>query len=126
MTRILPLTIACLATCLQAEQTSDLLRFTNGDQLHGQFQGIAEGPSLVWKRQDLNETAKFGVKTTSANENLVGCINRHIKAQHAGPGGRPSFGSSLFNTRQSLGDLVAGQFVLDLQNFDTGGKAVRN
>lgn len=59
MIRSLSITLVAL-TALYAEEKSDLLRFKNGDQLHGQFLGIAEGPSLIWKRKDLNETAKFG------------------------------------------------------------------
>ena len=46
---------------LHAEETPDMLRFANGDQLHGEFHGIAAGPNLVWKRKDLNGTAKFGM-----------------------------------------------------------------
>jgi len=37
------------------EPKPDLLRFTNGDQLHGEFQGMAAGPRLIWKRTDLNQ-----------------------------------------------------------------------
>jgi hypothetical protein len=33
----------------------DLLRFTNGDQLHGTFEGITAGPRLVWKRDDIGQ-----------------------------------------------------------------------
>ena len=61
MIRSLVITVAAVLPMLHADHPPDLLRFTNGDQLHGSFQGIAEGPSLVWKRQDLDEIAKFGV-----------------------------------------------------------------
>lgn len=33
----------------------DVLRFTNGDQLHGSFGGIAADHSLLWKRSDLKD-----------------------------------------------------------------------
>ena len=64
MTRPLLIALASVLptfSVLHAEEAPDLLRFTNGDQLHGQFQGIGEGPNLIWKRKDLNETAKFGM-----------------------------------------------------------------
>lgn len=47
---------------LCAEPASDLLRFNNGDQLHGSFQGVGEGPTLVWERQDLNDKVEFDIK----------------------------------------------------------------
>ena len=62
MTRALLLTLTGLLPCLHAENHLDLLRFSNGDQLHGTFQGIEEGPNLIWKREDLDDTAKFGIK----------------------------------------------------------------
>lgn len=37
------------------EPKPDLLRFTNGDQLHGEFQGFGAGPRLIWKRSDVNQ-----------------------------------------------------------------------
>ncbi len=40
-------------------EPSDLLRFNNGDQLHGQFQGIVEGPQALWQRDDLAATVAF-------------------------------------------------------------------
>jgi hypothetical protein len=51
------------ATLLVAAETQDLLRFTNGDQLHGSFLGIKEGPQAVWRRDDLPAPVDF--KTTS-------------------------------------------------------------
>lgn len=41
------------------EARDDLLSFTNGDQLHGCFSGIAAGPSILWKRDDVGEAVKF-------------------------------------------------------------------
>jgi hypothetical protein len=37
----------------------DLLRFTNGDQLHGKFMGINEGLRAVWTRDDLSAPGEF-------------------------------------------------------------------
>lgn len=61
MIRSLFIALAGLLACLHAETPPDLLRFSNGDQLHGSFAGIAEGPKLIWKRDDLGESAKFDV-----------------------------------------------------------------
>jgi hypothetical protein len=48
---------ALAAAPLQPPQ--DLLRFVNGDQLHGSFQGIKEGPVAVWQRADLTAPGEF-------------------------------------------------------------------
>lgn len=42
-----------------AADPSDLLRFTNGDQLHGSFQGLKEGPQVLWKRDDVSAPVDF-------------------------------------------------------------------
>ena len=47
---------------LAAADSPDLLRFTNGDQLHGTFIGIKEGPQAVWQREDVAVPVDF--KTT--------------------------------------------------------------
>ena len=47
---------------LAAADSPDLLRFTNGDQLHGTFLGIKEGPQAVWQREDVAAPVDF--KTT--------------------------------------------------------------
>ena len=44
---------------LMAAEPSDLLRFTNGDQLHGTFFGIKSGPQAIWQREDLTGTVDF-------------------------------------------------------------------
>lgn len=44
---------------LSAAEGPDLLRFTNGDQLHGTFQGIKSGGLSTWLREDLNEPVDF-------------------------------------------------------------------
>jgi hypothetical protein len=47
---------------LAAGDHPDLLRFTNGDQIHGAFLGIKDGPRAVWQRDDLSAPVDF--KTT--------------------------------------------------------------
>ena len=37
----------------------DLLRFVNGDQLHGSFQGVKPGALAVWQRPDLTAPGEF-------------------------------------------------------------------
>ncbi|MDX1680486.1 MAG: hypothetical protein R3242_07135 [Akkermansiaceae bacterium] len=59
MIRRLFISLACSLTPLGAEPAGDLLRFSNGDQLHGRFLGISEGPKLQWQREDLQEVAEF-------------------------------------------------------------------
>jgi hypothetical protein len=44
---------------LAAAESSDLLRFTNGDQLHGSFQGFKDGSQAVWQRDDLAAPVDF-------------------------------------------------------------------
>ena len=44
---------------LMAAEPSDLLRFTNGDQLHGTFLGIKAGPQAIWQREDLAAPVDF-------------------------------------------------------------------
>lgn len=61
MSRALPLLLASLSLCVHAQEAPDLLRFTNGDQLHGRFEGISEGPSLNWHRADLNQNVAFRI-----------------------------------------------------------------
>lgn len=46
-------------TGLAAAERPDLLRFTNGDQLHGSFIGIKEGPRAVWQRDDIGAPVDF-------------------------------------------------------------------
>lgn len=46
-------------TGLFSAGSDDLLRFTNGDQLHGSFRGLAEGPKAVWLREDLTAPVEF-------------------------------------------------------------------
>lgn len=80
--------------CLLAAERSDLLRFTNGDQLHGTFCGIQNGLQAIWQRDDVNLPVEF--KTTSI---------RHIVIN----GGRPLKSlESLSNVTLVNGDRVPG------------------
>ena len=45
-----------------AAASDDLLRFTNGDQLHGTLEGVKDGPQIIWKRND--EAASTEIKTS--------------------------------------------------------------
>lgn len=42
-----------------AADPHDILRFTNGDQLHGSFNGFKEGFLAVWQRDDLTAPVEF-------------------------------------------------------------------
>ncbi len=80
--------------CLLAGERPDLLRFTNGDQLHGAFRGIQNGPQAIWQRDDVDLPVEF--KTGSI---------RHI-ILHAG---RPIKSlESLSNVTLVNGDRVPG------------------
>jgi len=77
-----------------AAEPSDLLRFVNGDQLHGTFQGIKDGPQAIWQRDDLAAAVDF--KSTQI---------RHIVLR----GGRPARAlSSLSHVALVNGDSVPG------------------
>ena len=54
--------IPCLLSVIAAAEAPDLLRFTNGDQLHGTFLGIKDGPQAIWQRDDVAAPVDF--KTT--------------------------------------------------------------
>jgi hypothetical protein len=58
-TFVLPLFFLTVIGAATAAPAEDLLRFTNGDQLHGSFGGISEGPSVSWKRADLDDAIDF-------------------------------------------------------------------
>jgi len=51
--------ILCLLSVAGAAESPDLLRFTNGDQLHGTFLGIKEGPQAVWQCADVAAPVVF-------------------------------------------------------------------
>lgn len=54
--------LATASSTLATEAPPDLLRFVNGDQLHGTFVGMDTGPVLLWKRQDIAEPVRFELK----------------------------------------------------------------
>lgn len=57
--------IASLTACtcgIAAEEIPDLLRFHNGDQLHGKFLGMEAGPMMLWQRKDVVEPVRFELK----------------------------------------------------------------
>jgi hypothetical protein len=83
------------ATFLAAAESSDLLRFSNGDQLHGQFQGIQAGPQAVWRHDDVSAPVDF--KTSQL---------RHVVLR----GGRPMKPlSSLSHVALVNGDRLPGK-----------------
>ena len=49
-----------------AADRPDMLRFTNGDQLRGRYDGMREGPVIVWRNDDLAAPAEF--KTTGLHQ----------------------------------------------------------
>ena len=55
----LSIVLTFVLPCLHAAEYDDLLRFENGDQLHGEFEGISEGPLVLWNRDDVGNTVKF-------------------------------------------------------------------
>lgn len=59
MIRALVIPWILVSSAFAAEEPSDLLRFINGDQLHGSFEGIKTGPSAVWKREDIGAPVEF-------------------------------------------------------------------
>jgi hypothetical protein len=59
MIRKILITWICSALILSAEESDDLLRFINDDQLHGEFQGINQNHEVVWKRNDVSTPVEF-------------------------------------------------------------------
>ena len=58
--------ISCIALALTLgaagaaeESRHDLLRFTNGDQLHGSYLGVKPGPVVSWVREDVGGPVEF-------------------------------------------------------------------
>ncbi len=75
----------------------DLLRFNNGDQLHGAFEGVREGPQIVWRRDDVTEPVEF--KTSQIRQVVL-------------RGGRPLESlSSLSHVALVNGDRIPGSVV---------------
>lgn len=59
MIRYLTVTWVLGISVIGAAPASDLLRFTNGDQLHGQFEGIKDGSRTVWLRDDVAAPVEY-------------------------------------------------------------------
>lgn len=63
MTRWLVITSMLVTATIDGETVPsskpDLLRFTNGDQLHGAFIGFKDGPTALWQREDLATAGEF-------------------------------------------------------------------
>lgn len=59
MKRLLPALLLGLLPAHAATEPSDLLRFTNGDRLDGQFAGLKPGPVILWKRNDVEQPVEF-------------------------------------------------------------------
>lgn len=94
MIRYLTLSWLTGLLALTAAEPQDLLRFGNGDQLHGKFTGIKDGPQVIWQRDDVKAPVDF--KT----EQL-----RHIVLN----GGRPKTGlASLSHVVLVNGDSIPG------------------
>ncbi|MFK7851657.1 MAG: hypothetical protein AB8D78_11830 [Akkermansiaceae bacterium] len=53
------LSLVFLSSLGYGSEKPDLLRFENGDQLHGDFGGIEEGPAVLWKRDDVSGEVNF-------------------------------------------------------------------
>ena len=49
----------CVLAAAPLQPREDLLRFVNGDQLHGSFQGIKPGGLVLWQRPDLTAQGEF-------------------------------------------------------------------
>lgn len=88
------LSLLALSTIAHAAP-DDILRFTNGDQLHGKYQGIGNGNVILWTRPDLD--AQLSLKS----ENV-----RHIILRGAVPAADPS--SYAFVTLLN-GDQIPGE-----------------
>ncbi len=92
----------------------DLLRFTNGDQLHGEYRGIGEGPSILWDREDVGEAVEF--KLTDIRHVVLNAGGMSLKSSgmaHVGtvngdriPGEVVELGEKHLILQTSFGSLV--------------------
>ncbi len=82
-----------------AETPKDVLRFTNGDQLHGTYQGIGENAGIIWNRDDL--AAPISLKA----ENV-----RHIVLAEASAQKQTATAAHSYVTL-SNGDQIPGEIV---------------
>lgn len=104
-----------LFAVLGAAEPSDLMRFTNGDQLHGTFQGIKQGPRAIWQRDDVNGPVDFKMEQI-----------RHVVLR----GGRPAKAlASVSHVALVNGDRIPGRILgMDHKTvtMDTGFAGVLN
>jgi hypothetical protein len=98
MTRSLTLLGFLLVAPRSAADSPDLLRFTNGDQLHGTFLGVQAGGLTTWQREDLSDPVVF--KST---------LLRHVVLRHGKSAIAPTSLSSvsLVNGDQIPGTMTA-------------------
>jgi hypothetical protein len=97
MIKILTLSWSLAITVLVTAEPADLLRFTNGDQLHGTFQGIKEDRRVIWLRDDVEAPVDFKAEQI-----------RHIVLR----GGRPIKAlGSVANISMVNGDRIPGNLV---------------
>ncbi|MBT8043814.1 MAG: hypothetical protein KJO79_02590 [Verrucomicrobiae bacterium] len=57
-----PLCQAEPASSLEDEETKDMLRFNNGDTLHGTFLGFGNDQTMIWKNPEAEAPIKFSTK----------------------------------------------------------------
>ncbi|MFM2171205.1 MAG: hypothetical protein RI957_1434 [Verrucomicrobiota bacterium] len=86
----------------------DILRFTNGDQLHGKYQGMGDGNAILWTRPDL------ATQISLKSENV-----RHIVLRGATP--TTDACSFAFVTLQN-GDQIPGEVL----SFDEKNTRIRS
>lgn len=94
-------------------QSTDLLRFSNGDQLHGSFLGISDNQAISWKRDDLGEPM------TLKTENI-----RHIILQNNTPQEAPA---DFAYISLSNGDQIPGKVLsFSQENMQIESQTVGN
>lgn len=54
-----------------ASAAGGMLRFGNGDQLHGKYQGIGKNGELMWQRDDLAEEVAFKIVSIDQSGTLL-------------------------------------------------------
>lgn len=62
MTALLFTLLSLSPALLASEPGSDLLRFKNGDVIHGQFMGVSESSQLLWKSSEAPDNIAFETK----------------------------------------------------------------
>jgi hypothetical protein len=94
MNRSLLIILALTTSLLHAE---DILRFTNGDQLHGTYKGIGDDRQILWERKD------FAAQLSLKQENV-----RHIILGDAKPQKDPTLFAYVTLTN---GDHIPGRVI---------------